>query len=118
MAPKWSPLHCITTHLCNSYRIETTSRNIVSGELHAQFLQAFIPRDRTKLAEEQKRFKEELVQRMESAEHTEQREQNTRAKEENKEENQEIENKGPNEEDNKDNTNEEGNESVGGENSE
>jgi hypothetical protein len=57
--PKWSPPHRITERIRNSYRLETTNDEPLSGEFHARRLRAFHPREGTKLAEEQKRRESE-----------------------------------------------------------
>lgn len=68
LLPKWSPPHRITTRICNSYKIETLQGERVAGEYHARRLRAFIPREGTKLAEDQKVFEESIARRKESRE--------------------------------------------------
>ena len=53
LLPKWSSPHRITERLRNSYRLETLPGEPIAGEFHARRLRAFIPREGTKLAEEQ-----------------------------------------------------------------
>lgn len=82
LVPKWSSPHHITTCLCNSYKIETINGDAVPGEFHARRLRRFIPRDGTKLAEEQEKIEEELTKRMGSTEDNLREEENKRIDEE------------------------------------
>jgi hypothetical protein len=81
LLPKWSPPHRITKRLRNSYRLETIQGEPVPGEFHARRLRAFIPREGTKLAAEQK---EREAQR-EEEEKTEQERYDEESIEENQE---------------------------------
>ena len=58
MLPNWSPPHCIHRHLHNSYKLESCEGNIIKGTFSSRRLCAFIPREGTKLATEQKEFKD------------------------------------------------------------
>jgi hypothetical protein len=53
--PKWSIPHRILERIRNSYRLETLEGEHLTGEFHARRLRVFIPREGTKLAEEQMR---------------------------------------------------------------
>jgi hypothetical protein len=63
LLPKWSIPHRISTRIRNSYTLETLGGEHVSGEFHARRLRAFLPREGTKLAEEQRKFEDELEKR-------------------------------------------------------
>ncbi|KIK36026.1 hypothetical protein CY34DRAFT_26467 [Suillus luteus UH-Slu-Lm8-n1] len=65
---KWSPPHRITAQLRNSYKLETLKGDKIAGEMHAQCLRAFIPREGTRLAEEQLEVEERLVRWQEQRE--------------------------------------------------
>ncbi|KIK41126.1 hypothetical protein CY34DRAFT_85979 [Suillus luteus UH-Slu-Lm8-n1] len=54
LLPKWSGPHRIRERLRNSYHLETLEGEEMPGEFHARRLRAFIPRNGTRLAEEQK----------------------------------------------------------------
>ena len=58
--PKWSPPYHICKHLRNSYRLENRNGSIIKGTFSSRRLRAFIPREGTKLAVEQKEFEERL----------------------------------------------------------
>jgi len=54
LLPKWSVPYRIKERLHNLYRLETLEGEPMAGEFHARRLWAFIPRNGTKLAEEQR----------------------------------------------------------------
>jgi hypothetical protein len=54
LLPKWSVPYRIKERLRNSYRLETLEGEPMAGEFHARHLRTFIPRNSTKLAEEQR----------------------------------------------------------------
>jgi hypothetical protein len=53
LLPKWSIPCRITKRLRNSYRLENLDGTPIPGEFHARHLRAFLPKEGTKLAEEQ-----------------------------------------------------------------
>jgi hypothetical protein len=54
LLPKWSIPHRITSRQLNSYTLETTSGEPLPGFFSARRLRTFVPKEGTKLAEEQK----------------------------------------------------------------
>jgi hypothetical protein len=54
LLPKWSTPHRVTSRLLNSYTLETLRGVPLNGSFSARRLRRFIPREGTKLAEEQK----------------------------------------------------------------
>jgi hypothetical protein len=77
LLPKWSIPCRITERLRNSYRLENLDGTPILGEFHARRLQAFLPKEGTKLAEEQKqRDKEQRKIRAEEEEEQAQNEEN------------------------------------------
>ena len=54
LTPMWSEPHRVTERLLNSYKLETLDGKLLEGEYHARRLREFIPREGTKLAEQQK----------------------------------------------------------------
>lgn len=54
LAVMWSEPHRITEKLLNSYKIETLQGQLLEGEYHARRIRAFIPREGTELATQQK----------------------------------------------------------------
>ena len=50
----WSEPHRIAEQLLNSYKLETLDGKLLVGEYHTRRLREFIPREGTKLAEQQK----------------------------------------------------------------
>jgi hypothetical protein len=58
LLPKWSQPHRIKLRLRNSYKLETIGGDEIEGEFNARRLRAFIPREGTRLAEEQRAFDE------------------------------------------------------------
>jgi hypothetical protein len=54
LLPKWSMPQRITTRHLNSYTLETLDGEPLAGSFSAKRLQRFIPKDGTKLAEEQR----------------------------------------------------------------
>lgn len=51
---KWSPPHRITEQLRNSYHLETIQGEPIHGEFHTRRLRVFIPKEGTKLVNEQR----------------------------------------------------------------
>jgi hypothetical protein len=61
LLPKWSTPHRIASRQLNSYVIESLSGNQIPGSFSARRLRRFIPREGTKLAEEQKVVEERNI---------------------------------------------------------
>jgi hypothetical protein len=61
LLPKWSTPCRVMERLCNSYRLENLDGVPIPGEFHARCLRAFIPKEGTKLAEEQRQREEEQM---------------------------------------------------------
>jgi hypothetical protein len=60
--PKWSQPHRISKRLRNSYELENLDGSPISGTFSARRLQAFIPREGTKLAVEQRELERKLAE--------------------------------------------------------
>lgn len=56
LLPKWSQPHRITSRLRNSYRLETLTGTLLSGEFSARRLRTFIPREGTHLYNTQQQY--------------------------------------------------------------
>jgi hypothetical protein len=82
LLPKWSTPQRITTRHLNSYVLETLNGDPLPGSFSARRLRRFIPKDGTRLAEEQKQIEERCAEEEqqrkeeEAAETTEQRKGN------------------------------------------
>jgi hypothetical protein len=77
LLPKWSIPCRITEWLRNSYRLENLDGTPIPEEFHARRLRAFLPKEGTKLAEEQKwRDKEQRKIRVEEEEEQAQNKEN------------------------------------------
>ena len=63
LLPKWSPPHRVVSRNLNSYMLETLDGNPLPGSFSARRLRRFIPREGTKLAEEQRPIEEAGTQR-------------------------------------------------------
>ena len=62
LLPKWSPPHRIVSRQLNLYTLETLSNDPLPGTFSARRLWRFTPKEGTKLAEEQERLMERLVE--------------------------------------------------------
>ncbi|KAG5633258.1 hypothetical protein H0H81_009362, partial [Sphagnurus paluster] len=58
LLPKWSQPYRVTSRNLNSYKLETTDGAAINGDFSARRLRQFIPREGTKLAEDQKAVEE------------------------------------------------------------
>ena len=65
LLPKWSPPQRVVSRLTNSYVLETLQGERLPGTFSARRLRRFIPKEGTRLAEEQKRIEELNAQREE-----------------------------------------------------
>ena len=64
LLPKWSIPHRVTARQLNSYTLETTEGEPVPGHFSARRLRKFIPKEGTKLAEEQRCLELRLAEEM------------------------------------------------------
>ena len=61
LLPKWSTPQCIASQRLNSYTLKSPNGNPLPGSFSARHLRRFIPKEGTKLAEEQKLIKEQCA---------------------------------------------------------
>ena len=63
LLPKWSTPHRVASKLMNSYILETLKGEQLPGTFSARRLRRFIPKEGTKLAEEQRKIEELNIQK-------------------------------------------------------
>ena len=60
LVSKWLRPFQVKERIANSYKLETLDGQEIKGEFHARRLRSFKPREGTRLAKEQREFKEAL----------------------------------------------------------
>ena len=63
LLPKWSAPQRVVSRLMNSYVLETVNGERLPGTFSARRLRTFIPKEGTKLAEEQRKIEELNIQK-------------------------------------------------------